>query len=214
MYKNNIKLLVAMIIAAFAAQTYANDVYINQIGDNTAVTITQTGAGNLINGDVANSSSTDPAVIKGANNTVNINQLGAGNTLSLILNNETNGMGATVDITADGSGNIQSISCGSVLASNCNAGIIRSDIVGDNNIATQTLNGGVATSRINIVGSYNTISHTASGTGAHVGDIVVSGSGTSSTPSVVNLAQSGALTKNAYINSNGSNNNISVVQSD
>ena len=210
------KLLVALAVSGLvSAGAWANDVYIEQIGDNSTVSITQTGAGNLVNGNVGGSGSTDDAaLIRGDLNNVTISQIGAANTLSLVLNNETNGTGATVVVSADGSGNNQTISCGSALASNCNASIIRSEIVGNNNNTVQTLSGGTVQSKIAVTGNYNNVTHVASGLGFHSGEITVSGSGSNGSPNAVTLTQSGATAKNAVITSNGSNNNVSVTQSD
>jgi len=194
---------------------FANDVYMEQIGDNTTVSVTQTGAGNLVNGNVVGTGNNDdPALIKGDNNNVTISQIGANNILRMVINNETNGGGATVVVSADGSGNTQTIGCGTALSSTCNASLIKSEITGNNNNTVQTLSGGVVKSTIAINGNYNNVTHTASGLGLHSGEITVSGSGTSSIPNAVTLTQSGALAKSAVITSNGSNNNISVTQSD
>ena len=193
----------------------ANDVYIEQIGDNSIISITQTGAGNVVNGNVGGTGNTDDAaVIRGDLNDVTINQIGAGNIASIIINNESNGTGSTVVVSADGSSNTQTIGCGTALSSDCNASIIRSEITGNNNNTVQTLSGGVVQSKIAINGNYNNVTHTASGVGQHSGEITVSGSGTSQLANAVTLTQSGALTKNAVITSNGSNNNVIVTQSD
>jgi len=131
-----------------------------------------------------------------------------------VLNNESNGTGATVVVSADGSNNTQTIGCGTSLSSSCNASIIRSEITGNNNNSVQMLSGGVVQSKIAINGNYNNVTHAASGVGQHSGEITVSGSGSSSIANAVTLTQSGALTKNAIITSNGSNNNINITQSD
>lgn len=194
---------------------FANDVYVEQIGDNSTVSITQTGAGNLVNGNVGGTGNMDDAaLIKGDLNSVTITQIGASNTVSMIINNESNGTGSTVVVSADGSNNNQTIGCGTALSSSCNASVIRSEITGNSNNTVQTLSGGAVKSTININGSYNNVTHTASGAGLHSGEIVVSGSGSSQLANAVTLTQSGALTKNAVITSNGSSNNISVTQSD
>jgi hypothetical protein len=194
---------------------FANDVYVEQIGDNAIVSITQTGAGNMVNGNIEGlGNADDAALIRGDLNDVTISQIGSGNILSLILNNESSGTGATVVISADGSNNTQNISCGTALSSSCNASIIRSEITGNNNNTIQTLSGGAIQSKIAVNGNYNNVTHTASGVGFHSGEITVSGSGTSSIANAVTLTQSGALTKNAIITSNGSNNNVIVTQSD
>ena len=193
----------------------ANDVYMEQIGDNSSVSVTQTGAGNLVNGNVGGTGNTDDAaVIRGDLNNVTISQIGASNTLSLIINNESSGTGSTVVVSADGSNNNQTIGCGTSLSSDCNASVIRSEITGNSNNTVQMLSGGVVQSKIAINGNYNNVTHTASGVGAHNGEITVSGNGTSQLANAVTLTQSGASAKNAIINSNGSNNNISITQSD
>ena len=194
---------------------FANDVYMEQIGDNSIISITQTGAGNTVNGNVdGTGNADDPAIIRGDLNNVTINQIGASNTISMIINNETSGTGSTVVVSADGSNNNQTIGCGTALSSTCNASVIRSEIIGNNNNTVQTLSGGVVQSKIAITGNYNNVTHTASGAGAHNGEITVSGSGTSSVANAVTLTQSGATAKNAVITSNGSNNNVIVTQSD
>lgn len=209
--------LLAILLASGMVSTgaWANDVYMEQIGDNSTISITQTGAGNLVNGNVGGTGNTDDAaLIRGDLNDVTISQIGAGNIASIIINNESNGTGSTVVVSADGSNNTQTIGCGTALSSACNASIIRSEITGNNNNTVQTLSGGVVQSKIAINGNYNNVTHTASGVGQHSGEITVSGSGTSSVANAVTLTQSGALTKNAVITSNGSNNNVVVTQSD
>lgn len=209
--------LLAILLASgmVSSGAWANDVYVEQIGDNSSVSITQTGAGNLVNGNVGGlGAADDAAIIRGDLNTVTISQIGASNTLSLILNNESNGTGATVVVSADGSNNNQTIGCGTALSSSCNASVIRSEITGNNNNTVQLLSGGAVQSKIAINGNYNNVTHTASGVGLHSGEITVSGSGTSSIASAVTLTQSGAFAKNAVITSNGSNNNLIVTQSD
>jgi hypothetical protein len=210
------KLLAILVMAGMPLSvSVANDVYMEQIGDNSIISVTQTGAGNLVNGNVGGLGNTDDAaLIKGDLNNVTISQIGAGNIVSMIVNNESNGTGSTIVVSADGSNNTQTIGCGTALSSSCNASVIRSEITGNNNNTVQTLSGGVVQSKININGNYNNVTHTASGVGQHSGEIVVSGSGTSSVANAVTLTQSGALTKNAVITSNGSNNNVIVTQSD
>lgn len=208
-------LAILMMSGMVSSGAWANDVYVEQIGDNSTVSITQTGAGNMINGNVdGTGNNDDPALIKGDLNNVTISQIGASNTIKMIINNESNGTGSTVVVSADGSGNNQTIGCGTALSSSCNASIIRSEIIGNNNNTVQTLSGGVVQSKIAITGNYNNVTHTASGVGLHNGEITVTGSGTSQVANAVTLTQSGASNKNAVINSNGSNNNISVTQSD
>jgi hypothetical protein len=210
------KLLAMLLTSGMVSMgAWANDVYVEQIGDNAIVSITQTGAGNLVNGNVGGlGSTTDAALILGDLNDVTISQIGAGNTISMIINNAANGTGATVVVSADGNSNTQTIGCGTALSSSCNASVIRSEITGNSNNTVQMLTGGAVQSKIAINGNYNNVTHTASGAGLHSGEITVSGNGTSTVANAVTLTQSGALTKNAVITSNGSNNNVIVTQSD
>jgi hypothetical protein len=208
-------LAILMTTVMLSSGAFANDVYMEQIGDNSSVSVTQTGAGNMVNGNVGGTGNTDDmALIRGDLNDVTINQIGASNTLSILLNNESNGTGATVVVSADGSNNNQTIGCGTALSSSCNASVIRSEITGNNNNTVQMLSGGAVQSKIAVNGSWNNVTHTASGVGQHSGEITVSGSGVSGAANAVTLTQSGALTKNAIITSNGSNTNIIVTQSD
>jgi hypothetical protein len=209
--------LLAMLVASgmMSSGAYANDVYVEQIGDNAIVSITQTGAANRVNGNVGGTGSdSNAAIIRGDLNDVTISQIGASNTLSLILNTETNGLGSTVVVSADGSSNNQTIGCGTALSSSCNANLIRSEISGNNNNTVQLLSGGVTKSTITVNGNYNNVTHSAQGIGQHSGDIMVSGSGTNGSANAVTLTQSGVTAKNAIITSNGSSNNINITQSD
>jgi hypothetical protein len=206
-------LAILMASGMLSSGAFANDVYVEQIGDNAIVSITQTGAGNMVNGNVGGLGNVDdPALILGDLNDVTISQIGAGNIASLIINNP--GTGSTVVVSADGSSNTQSIGCGTALSASCNASIIRSEITGNSNNTVQTLSGGAVQSKISINGNWNNVTHTASEAGLHSGEIIVSGSGVSGAANAVTLTQSGAMTKNAVITSNGSNNNVIVTQSD
>ena len=206
-------LAILMASAMVSSGAFANDVYVEQIGDNAIVSITQTGAGNMVNGNVGGLGNVDdPALILGDLNDVTVSQIGAGNIASLIIN--TPGTGSTVVVSADGSSNTQTIGCGTALSASCNASTISSQITGNSNNTVQMLTGNAVQSKISINGSWNNVTHTASGAGLHSGEIIVSGSGVSGAANAVTLTQSGAMTKNAVITSNGSNNNVIVVQSD
>jgi hypothetical protein len=207
-------LAILMTSGMLSSGAFANDVYVEQIGDNTIVSITQTGAGNMVNGNVGGLGLVDdPALILGDLNDVTISQIGSGNQISMIINNGA-GTGATVVVSANGNDNTQTIGCGTALSATCNAGTISSQITGNSNNTVQMLTGGAVKSTIAINGNWNNVTHTATGAGLHSGEITVSGSGVSGAANAVTLTQSGALTKNAVITSNGSNNNVIVTQSD
>ena len=81
-------LAILMTSGMLSSGALANDVYVEQVGDGSIVSITQTGAGNMVNGNVGGTGNADDAaVIRGDLNNVTISQIGVGNILSMILNN-------------------------------------------------------------------------------------------------------------------------------
>lgn len=208
---STITLIVAMLISGTAL---ANDLYIEQSGDDTAVTILQDGTQNKIEGLTPGSD----AYIGGGGNVVNIQQIGVNNLISLSLSNPNmGGVGTGTALTIDqlGNDNVSTVDCGSSVAATCNASVITQSITGNNNSVTQTMTGsGAYQSVITATGNYNTISHTQSGAGAHVGNITISSTATSATPNNISLIQSGVNAKNATISSSGAGVNLSVTQHD
>jgi hypothetical protein len=75
-------------------------------------------------------------------------------------------------------------------------------------------NGGAHTSNITVLGDYNHVTHSSSGSGANSATINVSGNGTSATPNAISVTQSGMNTHSATVNASGNNLNISIIQSD
>lgn len=198
----------------FSGAALANDLYIEQSGDDTAVTILQDGSQNKIEGLQTG----DNAYIGGGGNVVNIQQVGVNNLISLSLNNPNmGGAGTGTALTIDqlGNDNVSTVQCGTALNASCSASVITQSILGDNNNVTQNLTGtGAYQSVINVTGNYNNITHTQTGVGAHTGNITMAGSGTSGSPNTISLTQSGANAKNATISSTGSGVNMSVTQHD
>lgn len=178
---------------------YANDIYIEQIGDGSTINITQDGTSNKI-GD-----STTPTFIGGGSNTVNLTQVGSSNQLDIIAN------GASTDVTVNtqGSNNTQSITCGTTSTASCSGSVIKQVVTGDSNTITQSLGAGANhNSEINVTGDSNTITHTS--TNAGVTSALVSVTGDTNT---IGLTQSGITNQSITINSTGSGNNVTVNQS-
>ena len=92
-----------LIAAAFAIMAWSNEVYIEQVGDDTTVTITQDGSSNTVGTELS------PAYIGSGSNTVTIDQVGTSNSLTMTVN----GSGTTVTASATGDNNSQTITCGS-----------------------------------------------------------------------------------------------------
>ena len=204
----NIKLLV-LALAAMTTTALANDLYMDQVGDGADIQITQDGTDNRIKGTGA--TSTDPAILHGDGIVARITQTGTSNTLNLYVDHP--GAGINLTSSVDGSDNVQTINCGSA-AGQCNATTLTQTIVGSSNIVTQTIDGGTTSSVIDITGSYNTVTHTAAGTGAHTASITSTASGVQGTPHTISLDQSGTSAKHATITSSGNSNAVTIIQRD
>ena len=89
-------LIVAMIVAGIGG-SWANEVYIEQVGDSSTIAVTQDGTGNK----VGDSGTGNEAFIGGGSNTVTIDQVGSNNTLAMVIN----GASASVIVDVLGSGN-------------------------------------------------------------------------------------------------------------
>jgi hypothetical protein len=193
-------LIVAMIMASLGA--WANEVYIEQVGDSSTITVTQDGTGNK----VGDSGVGNEAFIGGGSNTVTIDQIGSNNTLAMTVN----GASASVIVDVTGSGNESTINCGTTQSAGCSSSTIKQVIVGDDNIVTQNLGTGANhSSEINITGSTNTVTHTSTNTGASTVAITATGD-----LNTIGVTQSGITAKTVSVNSTGNSNTVSITQSD
>jgi hypothetical protein len=194
------KLLTIMVVLGFATTAAANEVYIEQVGSSSTVTITQDGTDNRIG------TSLSPTYIGSDSNTVIIDQIGSNNTLDMVVN----GAGTDVTVSTTGSNNIQEINCGTTNSAGCSGSVITQTINGDSNDVKQNLGTGANhTSNITITGDTNTVTHTSTATGTTSADITVSGN-----TNTVSVTQSGMLNKSVSVTSTGDSNNISITQSD
>lgn len=183
---------------------FANEVYVEQIGSASTINITQEGSSNRI-GDLLN-----PAFIGGGSNTVAIDQIGSNNTLMMVVN----GASTNTTVTTNGSGNTQTINCGSTVSGSCSGSTITQVVTGDNNTITQDLGSGANhTSNINVTGDYNSVTHTSTGNAANSANITVNG-GVALSGNTIAVTQSGINVQSVTVNSTGNSNNISIVQSD
>ena len=192
-------LIVAMMAAGIGA-AWANEVYVEQVGSASTVTITQEGADNRIG------TSLNPAYIGSGSNTVIIDQIGSTNTLDMVVN----GTGTDVTVSTTGSNNIQEINCGTTNSASCSGSLITQTITGDSNDIKQNLGTGANhTSTITVTGDTNTVTHTSTATGTTSADITVLGD-----TNTVGVTQSGMLNHSVVVTSTGNNNTIAIVQSD
>jgi hypothetical protein len=190
-------LIIAMMVGVNFS--YANEVYIEQVGDGSTVTITQDGTGNKVG------TPTDSVFIGGGSNTITIDQIGSANELVMVVN----GAAASVTLNTVGSGNIQEVHCGTSSSASCSGSTINQTITGDDNTVKQLLGSGANhTSTILVAGSTNEVIHTSTSSGTTSADITVSGD-----TNVIGVTQSGMATQSVIVNSTGNSNNITINQS-
>lgn len=193
--------VIAFIMALLGiCHAYANDVYIEQVGSSSTITITQEGSGNEVGNSTTN------VYIGSGSNVVTVDQVGDNNSLAMVVN----GSSADVAVNTTGSGNQQTIDCGTRNSAGCSASTITQTVTGDDNIVTQDLGAGANhTSNITITGDTNTVTHTSTSTAGATMNATISGS-----LNTVSVTQGGTLTQqNVTINSTGSSNAITINQS-
>jgi len=136
--------LLSFLVMFQYANAANNSIYVDQIGDGTTISLTQTGSGNSI-GSTAKRSS-----FNGNNNLVNIQQIGNQNAINM----DVVGGGATITNTITGNSNQVDLVCDS-----CSASTINKQITGNGNAITMT-NDGLTDTNIVIESDNNTITMT------------------------------------------------------
>ncbi len=190
------KKIAFMLGIMFTCTVSSNDIYIEQSGNTSDITLTQTGVDNIIGS--ANTSS----FMGGNNNTITINQTGSRN----ILNSITNGDSVTLILDYIGDDNEETINCGTNMSQGCDSTTINHNITGDSNTFVTSIKGNT-TSKMVVSGSSNTITHNSTSTGIVSADLKLTGNS-----NVIDLIQTGTLNKSITVDSTGSNNNIAINQ--
>jgi hypothetical protein len=203
----------------------ANSIYMDQVGDGTNISITQTGAGNAIG------TSTSRSTFTGDNNTVTIQQIGNNN----VTNMTVNGDGATISSITTGSSNIMNLECGANGGA-CGPSTITKTVTGDGNQVTQSTDS-LTNTTLSITSDNNTVNmnSTASsvagttnvidiaGGGGNVVDVTQAGTGTASTSvghqveltiygalNVVDFRQGGTVDSKIVSTITGSSNAVTI----
>jgi hypothetical protein len=189
----------AIILAVMLCTTvWANELYMEQSGDNSTITITQDGASNLIGTQL------NPATIGGGSNTVTIDQIGSGNELYFTVN----GASTSMVVNVLGSNNISNITCGSGASASCSGSTIWQNITGDGNQATQSLGTGANhESKISVTGDTNTVTHTSTNSGAVSMHYTIAGDLNN-----VSVTTSGTTAKTLNATTTGSSNTVTIIQ--
>ena len=204
------KLLTILILAAMPGLGYAvdNSIYIDQTGDNAAITMTQDGANNQVKGvgtanynattksiQGTNGLKTDPATIYGDSNNVTVTQIGAGNTLSLGIDSTVvSGVGVNLTYNATGGSN---------------TGLININADGQGTAANTQVNisqaNGGNTAMINLTGTGNTLNAIQTG-GSGILGIRANADSTTQT-----ITTSGGTNNKVYTDLTGDKGTVNVA---
>ena len=206
MEKKIIGLFVASVLlfsGTAMAQT-ANSVYIDQIGNNSTIDVTQNGSNNIVGTE------TTKTTLWGNSQTVSINQVGSNNVAAVNMQ----GAGASLTSNVNGSLNTVTVECGNGASGNngaCTDSVIVSNIAGDSNTLTTTT-GSKSQSTISIIGDTNTatISTNVDKLVGSKASIVAVGDG--NTLSINQAGTAGAGGHDGAIDVTGSSNTIAVTQ--
>jgi hypothetical protein len=209
-YTSNISTAQQSRVTAFQNRSITNNnIYIDQVGDNNTVNITQTGNKSSISGigqqaasiqgnsnsvtirqgDVADTNKNEINLrVQGDSNTLNINQ---GVTTTGATVNSTNGMYQRVDVV----GNTNTLTTQQTNTGGVGGHYMETTINGNtNNVTALQLDNGNKTMFTTVTGNNNTVTATQSGTGQHYLESVLMGNGNS-----VIATQSGATQNRASI---------------
>ena len=215
-----------------------NEIYIDQTGSNSSIDLEQLGSSNIIGGTDAISGTMTKAILTGGTMTLDINQIGSSNkflTGGLLGDNftgffefdgdsnvfdidmDTGGLNGAdyVDMNIDitGSSNEFDLNFGE----NDSVDYLDLDwiIDGDSNEFTFNVDYSYATNYIDILGDSNTLTFDADGYGVSSSDAGYFYLDLEGSSNTITIEQQSTLARDwLKIESNGSNQNICVVQSD
>jgi len=237
------KLLTILILSGMAVSGFAadNSIYIDQAGDFANIKINQDGSGNQVRGlsAVGSNDPTAPALIRGNGVNIDINQTGANNKMNLGIDANM-GANKSVDFTYStinqgnitGSNNIATFQLGSssgkasdtiVSVTQLNGGNTANvTMAGSDNQLTAIQSDGGATliSTVNATGTRQDI-NTSGGTGNSVttnltgdnGNVYVKVIGATNTIDIAQSGSGGTGGQVAWMDINGTGNNINLSQS-
>lgn len=223
--------LVSMLF--FLSPALANDIYIQQSGDNLDLDITQDGQNNVAG------TSLQGIELTGGTMTFNIDQVGNSNVVTTIINGNT--YTGNIDLTGDS--NQVDLLCDSAGAGNCETVSMSIDVTGDS--ADITVSIGETADAQNFVGTLDitsnaseTVTLTLDGTNADADIDITNSLGSSGNTAtydvdgngdvnghslthshtgdgaVINMTQSGIYDNVIDVTTSGDNHNIDITQSD
>ena len=233
MKRNNLFAGVAGILLAAWAYAADNSIYIDQSGNNTVVTMTQDGTGNVVAGiQGAGTTNATPSILYGNYNTITVDQIGTGNTLfmglrtsvstdALISNNFSyilHGNNAKAVIDSNNDGQNTSMSNNVYINQNGNYAEVNANILGvTNNLTVNTVGGDHNIVRDTINGNNNNQTINVSGGGNNVVTVNQGVGGSAVNSTVLNLNEGGLSSTNMAgtldLTVIGASNTITVSQS-
>lgn len=202
-----------------------NSIYIDQSGDNTSVSVTQDGAGNIVRGvqvQGGGTSNTTPAKVYGDNNLVIIEQIGSGSRLDFGINTtiaatpqangnkfryKVTGNNAIAIINSNNDGQGTSASNIVDVEQTGNNAYANINVLGTNNKIIATTDGGANNSFTSVVnGESNQQNVAITGGGANQVNISQLGNA-----GIVNITSTGATNHFTVSQTGGSNNGHSAT---
>jgi hypothetical protein len=230
--KNNIAVLITMMLMATTAYAADNSIYIDQAGDNATITMTQDGASNYIRGVNATSNDSS-AKLYGDGLGVTITQTGSGNTLGLgAQTGSAGGIPSNITYSVTGNNNTASIDMNnagtttslsntinvSQTGNNTNTDV---SVKGSNNYfrSIQSGNANEISAVVNAASTYVTVNQT--GGGGNQTSLQLSGDKgtvdivTVGASNTIGISQSGGGVNGHYakVDLTGSSNSVSILQS-
>mgnify|MGYP006295280085 CR=1 FL=1 len=199
-------LWLVIVIGLFASVANAqNSVYIDQIGSNSTINVTQTGTDNQLG------NTTNKTVLYGNNQAVTITQIGSYNTSA--INAQGNNLTLTSNVTGDS--NTVNVSCGATggAGAACNDAAITATATGDTNVISVTGQGAKQTIGASLTGNYNTATVNSNTTNMNGATATVTQTGGDS--NTINISQNGPAGLNGFsatVEVTGGSNNIGVTQ--
>ena len=182
------------------ANAASNNVYVDQIGSGSTISMTQTGNSNAIG------NTTDKAIFNGQNNIVTIDQIGNLNVTAI----NVQGDDVQVNSLVTGDNNTVRIACG--VGGSCSSSLINNTITGDGNTVTQSADG-LTISNVTINTDNNTVNiqNDSSAVAGAKSTVLIAGGGGND----VNIIQTGAAGANGHdadVNILGGTNTVDIKQ--
>lgn len=233
------KIIAGALFALLSSAAWANEIYINQIGDTLDLDIVQSGDNNSIGNSTTSvslegsdmtfsitqtgNSNTIAATIKGATYTGTWNFLGDSNSVALLCSSTTaaNCDTVTLDIDTTGSNNQFTFNIGET--ADATGSTVNFTVTGDGQVFNTTIDGASAYVNViiddgasaltNLAGNTNDVTIVTSGDGSINGntlDLDITGSG-----GTYNVTQTGTLIDQTVVATfKGDDANVDITQSD